>query len=62
MKNKKVRAILIKALLAFLSVFALMVVVGLIVPVGNDAVLENTIKPEDLNLLNFICLFSFNIN
>lgn len=53
MKNKKVRAILIKALLAFLSVFALMVVVGLIVPVGNDAVLENTIKPEDLNLLNF---------
>jgi ABC-type glycerol-3-phosphate transport system substrate-binding protein len=53
MKNKKVRAILIKTLLAFLAVFALMVVVGLIVPVGNDEVLDNSIDYSKLDLLSF---------
>ena len=53
MKNKKVRAILIKSLLAFLAVFALMVVIGLIVPVGNDEVLENNIDYSEIKLTNF---------
>ena len=51
MKNKKVRAILIKSLLAFLAVFALMVVVGLIVPVGNDQVVDNSVDYSKLDLL-----------
>ena len=52
MKNKKVRAILIKSLLAFLAVFALMVVIGLIVPVGNAEVLDNSVDYSKLNLLS----------
>ena len=52
MKNKKVRAILIKSLLAFLAVFALMVVIGLIVPVGNDEVLENNISIDPIKYLS----------
>ena len=35
MKNKVVRAIVVKTALALVAVFALMVIVGLIVPVGN---------------------------
>ena len=52
MKNKKVRAILIKSVLAFLALFALMVVVGLIVPVGNSEVLDNSVDYSKLNLLS----------
>ena len=53
MKNKVVRAIVVKIALAFVAVFALMVIVGLIVPVGNADPASDNVFPSDLSLLNF---------
>ena len=52
MKNKVVRAIVVKTALALVAVFALMVIVGLIVPVGNADPASDNVFPSDLSLLN----------
>lgn len=53
MKNKVVRAIVVKTALALVAVFALMVIVGLIVPVGNANPESDNVFPSDFSLLNF---------
>lgn len=53
MKNKVVRAIVVKASLGILAVFVLMVIVGLIVPVGNANPESNNVFPSDFSLLNY---------
>lgn len=51
-KNPKVRAITIKSLLGLLGVFLIFCLVGLIVPVGDDTIKENTISLSDFSMLS----------
>ena len=53
MKNKVVRAIVIKSMLALLAVFVLMIIIGLFVPVGNANPESDNVFPSDFSLLNF---------
>ena len=50
----KIKPVLIKTLLYALGVFFLFCIIGLIVPVGNDKVVDNEISVRDLNLLTSI--------
>ena len=52
--KEKVKPILIKSLLCALGVFFLLCIIGLIVPVGSDKVVDNEISVRDLNLLTSI--------
>ena len=53
MKNKVVRAIVVKSALGLLAVFVLMVIVGLCVPVGNKNPESHNTFPSDFSLLNY---------
>ena len=50
----KIKPVLIKSLLYALGAFFLLCVIGLIVPVGNDKIVDNEISVRDLNLLTSI--------
>ena len=54
MKKEKIRAIVVKVVLAFVAVFVLMAIVGLFVPVGNAKPNSDNIAfSSDFSLLNF---------
>ena len=53
MKNKVVRSIVIKSVLSLLAVFVLMIIIGLIVPVGEKDPKSDNIFPSDYTLLNY---------
>ena len=54
MKKEKIRAIVVKVVLAFVAVFVLMAFIGLFVPVGNAKPNSDNIEfSSDFSLLNF---------
>ena len=53
MKKEKIRAIVVKVVLALVAVFVLMAVVGLCVPVGNEAPSSDNAFPSGFSLLDF---------
>ena len=54
MNKEKIRAIVVKVVLAFCAVFVVMTIIGLLVPVGNANPSSDNIEfSSDISLLNF---------